>query len=51
MTLIKRRKPNLFYLLKRHSKDDIMTMLTCLDMDYEQAKIKVERILQGEVIA
>ncbi|MDM5314604.1 hypothetical protein QUF49_01295 [Fictibacillus sp. b24] len=51
MTLIKRRKPNLFYILKRHSKDDMMIMLTYLDMDYEQAQIKVERILQGEVIA
>lgn len=51
MTLIKRRKPNLFYLFKRHSKDDMMIMLTYLDMDYEQAQIKIERILQGEVIA
>lgn len=51
MTLIKKRKPTLFYLLKRYSNDDMMTMLTYLNMDYEQAQIRIERILQGEVIA
>lgn len=51
MTLLKKEKPQMFYLLKRHSKDDIMTMLTYLNMDYDQAQIKIERILQGEVIA
>jgi hypothetical protein len=51
MTLLKKRKPNMFYLLKRYSKDDIMTMLTYLDMDYHKAEMKIERILQGEVIA
>jgi hypothetical protein len=51
MTLFKKRKPHLFYMLKRHTKDDVMIMLTHLDMDYDQALIKIERILQGEVIA
>jgi hypothetical protein len=51
MTLLKKRKPNLFFLLKRHSGDDLMVMLTNLKMDYHQAQVKIERILQGEVIA
>ncbi len=51
MTMIKRRKPNLYQLLKRHSNDDMLSMLTNLDMDYELAQLKIERILQGEVIA
>jgi hypothetical protein len=51
MTLLKKRKPNLFYMLKKYSNDDILTMLTYLDMDYDQAQMKIERILQGEVIA
>lgn len=51
MTLIKRRKPNLYQLFKKHSNDDMLSMLTNLDMDYELAQTKVERILQGEVIA
>ncbi|MBH0175355.1 hypothetical protein IHV09_17425 [Fictibacillus sp. 23RED33] len=51
MTMIKKRKPNLYQLLKRHSNDDMLSMLTNLGMDYELAKTKIERILQGEVIA
>ncbi|MBY6037457.1 hypothetical protein KUV80_12355 [Fictibacillus nanhaiensis] len=51
MTLLKKRKPNMFYLLKKYSKDDVMTMLMHLNMDYDQAELKIERILQGEVIA
>ncbi|MCM3720104.1 hypothetical protein [Fictibacillus phosphorivorans] len=51
MTLLKNEKPRMFYLLKRHSSDDIMMMLTNLSMDYNQAQNKIKRILQGEVIA
>ncbi len=51
MTIIKRRKPNLYQLFKKHSNDDMLSMLTNLNMDYELAQLKIERILQGEVIA
>ncbi|MBH0158416.1 hypothetical protein IHV10_18690 [Fictibacillus sp. 5RED26] len=51
MTMFKKRKPNLYQLFKRHSNDDMLSMLTNLDMDYELAQLKIERILQGEVIA
>ena len=51
MTMFKKRKPNLYQLFKRHSNDDMLSMLTNLDMDYELAQLKIDRILQGEVIA
>ncbi|MDR7073938.1 hypothetical protein [Fictibacillus barbaricus] len=51
MTLFKKRKPQLFYMLKRYTKDDVLIMLTCLNMDYDQALSRIDRILMGEVIA
>jgi hypothetical protein len=46
MTILKHEKPLVFHLLKRQSQGDYnLEFLTGLSMNYDDAKIKIERFL------
>jgi hypothetical protein len=45
MTIIRNEKPNVFYLLRKQSKTNVvMNMLTNVEMDLEEAKNSLDRL-------
>jgi hypothetical protein len=45
MTVLKNEKPNVFYLMKKQSKNNVvMSMLTNIEMDMEEAENRLNRL-------